>query len=524
MFVNAPIVLRKVAGVLTACRRLSTGPRSGAARDVAPSFLSTAIAFAGALLMPLLMLAAIAGLMTMHAHAGVLASHSLNMSFGGMAFAGLIADADVKTLFADLNTAFVAFRTANDERLKAIETKGSADVLITNKVDAANTAITAITAQITAVENNLRELEIANARIPNGSREDRDKEVVNATQFFSLVREKPVATVSDADLASYRNYRAALAAHLRRGEQLTPDMRAALQTGQAPNGGFWVTPDTSGRIVELMQQTSPVRQLASVQPIGTDMYEGFNDLDEADSGWVGETEARPDTNTPQTGKYQIPVHEQYASPKSTQKQLDDSMFNVESWLAKKVSSKLSRRENTAFVGGNGVGKPRGFTTYAAGTPTAAVWNVIQRLKTGVAGGFAVTSPADKIIDLIAALKPEYRQGAKFAMSSLTLAEVRKLKDAQGHYLLIPDFSKSSAGSLLGFDVAELQDMATIAVDSLSIAFAKWDEAYTILDHTVGVRVLRDPYTATPYVKFYTTKRVGGDIVNFEAIKLLQFGV
>ena len=449
--------------------------------------------------------------------------HPISTSLiGAGALVGRTNDGEVKSLLDNLKGAFEAFRSANDERIEQLETKGSADVVLANKVDAANTDIAKITAQLTTIENNVRELEVAKARIPNGTREDADKEVVNATRFFSLTRGRPVEQVNDADLKEYRAYRTAVAAYLRRGDSISNDMKAALQSGQAPNGGFWVTPDVSGRTVELLQQTSPVRQLASVQPVGTDEFEGYNDLDEADSGWVGETESRAETNTPQTGKWKITVHEQYAAPRATQKQLDDSMFDVEGWLAKKVSSKLSRRENTAFVVGKGISSPRGFTTYAAGVPTAAAWQKIEQLKTGVNGAFAASAPGDILIDMITALKPEYRQGAKFAMSSLTLAATRKLKDGQGNYLLIPDFSGSASGKLLGYDVAELQDMATIATNSLSIAFAKWNEAYQILDHVVGLRVLRDPFTAVPWIKFYTTKRVGGDVVNFEAIKLLKF--
>lgn len=423
---------------------------------------------------------------------------------------------ELKKILDDLNTAFAEFKSANDERLKQIEAKGSADVLLVGKVDAANAEITKLTSQLKAVET-------AQARImtltPNDARE---KEVQNATAFFSHVRGEPLESVSSDDVETYRAYKKALNTYLRKGDRISSDVQNALQTGSAPDGGFFVTPDIGGKIVELLYLTSPVRQLASQQPIGTDMLEGFNDLDEADSGWVGETAARPETNTPKVGKWQIPVHEQYANPRASQKSLDDINFNVETWLAKKVAAKLGRRENTGFVVGNGVAKPRGFMTYPTGVPTAAAWAKVQRIKSGAAGAFHATLPGDYVIDLISALKQEYRAGATLVMNSLTAASLRKIKNANNEYYFIPDFSKGGAGSVLGAPIVEMADMADIAADSLSIAYGNFAEAYQIVDHTVGTRVLRDPFTAKPFVQFYTTKRVGGDLVNFDAIKIMIF--
>lgn len=423
---------------------------------------------------------------------------------------------ELKKILDEIQTAFAEFKTANDERLKQIEAKGSADPLLEQKVDVANADITKLTAQLKAVET-------VQARVANAGGEDvRESFVANAIKFFAHLRGEPIDTVSSADLDQYRSYRKALNAYLRRGPSISSEFQNALQVGSAPDGGYFVTPDIGGKIVELLYLTSPVRQLASSQPIGTDTLEGYNDLDEADSGWVSETGARPETSTPKVGKWSIPVHEQYANPRITQKMLDDSNFDVETWLAKKVAAKLSRRENTAFVVGNGAGKPRGFMTYAAGTPTATAWNKIRQINSGAAGGFHATLPGDYLIDLIAALKQEYRSGGTFVMNSLTAAAARKLKDGQNNYLFVPDFSKGAAGTILGQPIVEMADMADIAADSLSIAYGNFAEAYQIVDHTVGIRVLRDPYTAKPYVQFYTTKRVGGDVVNFDAIKIMKF--
>ena len=321
---------------------------------------------------------------------------------------------------------------------------------------------------------------------------------------------------------AYRQYRHAFRSYIRKNNAGSGvDEIKALAAGSDPDGGFAVTPDMSGRISTLVRETSAMRQVANIVTIGTDALEGVNDLNEATSGWVGETEARGETTAPKIGEYRIPVHEQYAEPRATQKLLDDAMFNVEEWLAGKIAERLSRMENDAFVNGNGVRKPRGFLTYAAGTPSASAFNVIEQLASGGAGAFAASDPGDALISLVYALKSAYREKAVFMMKRSTLAAVRKLKDGDDNYLWQPDFQLKQGGSLLGFDVIEAEDMPAISANSLSIAFGDFNAGYQIVDRQ-GVRILRDNFTAKPYVKFYTTKRVGGDVVNFEAIKLMKF--
>lgn len=321
---------------------------------------------------------------------------------------------------------------------------------------------------------------------------------------------------------AYRNYKSAFRNYIRKnnaGGQI--EEVKALSAGSDPDGGYTVTPDMSGRIAQLVRDTSPMRQVANVVTIGTDALEGVNDLNEATSGWVGETESRPETAAPRIGEYRIPVHEQYAEPRATQKLLDDSLFNVEEWLAGKIAERLARMENESFVTGNGVKKPRGFLTYAAGSPGAASFNVIEQVLSGGSGDFAAEDPGDALINLVYALKSAYRDNAVFMMKRSTPAEVRKLKDNNDNYLWQPDFQQKQGGTLLGFNVIEAEDMPTVGAGSLSIAFGDFNAGYQIVDRQ-GIRILRDSFTAKPYVKFYTTKRVGGDVVNFEAIKLMKF--
>ena len=415
-----------------------------------------------------------------------------------------------KEMLAQLQQAWAEFKSSNDERLKAIENK-KPDPLLEEKVNKVSAEIDRLQDQLRATNENVAAIGLSGGA--NGA----DAESLRA--FAQIAGD-------DATPENYRNYVSGMNAYLRRGaDKAGVQVMAAMQVGSDPNGGYTVTPDMSGRIVKKVYETSPMRQLASVITIGTDALEGFNDLDEASSGWVGETQERPETGTPELGKWTIPVHEIYAQPSATQKLLDDSMFNIEKWLSDKVSEKFTREENTGFVVGNGVLKPRGILAY----PTAATadatrpWGTVEHVNTGASGAFASgVAAGDNLISLVFTLKSAYRQNANFLMARTTVAAVRKLKDGEGRYLWQPNFEARQGGLLLGYPIVEAEDMPAMASNSLSIAFGDLREAYTIVDRT-GIRVLRDPFTTKGRVKFYTTKRVGGGMVNFEALKLLRFG-
>lgn len=423
---------------------------------------------------------------------------------------------DTRSAVYDLGRAFEAFKEANDQRLREIERRGSADPLTEMKVNRLNGEINRAIDAADAAKRRVDQIETALHRSPLHTSGDEWKEA----EMFMLERKGRID--SDLGIDGYRQYKSALRSYLRKNNAGSGvDEIKALSFGSDPDGGFTVTPDMSGRIAALVRDTSPMRQVANVITIGTDALEGIHDLNEATSGWVGETEARNETAAPKIGEYRIPVHEQYAEPRATQKLLDDSLFNVEEWLAMKIAERLSRMENESFVTGNGVKKPRGFLTYAAGTPSASGFSVIEQVPSGGAGAFATENPGDALISLVYALKSAYREKAVFMMKRSTLAEVRKLKDGNDNYIWQPDFQMKQGGTLLGFNVVEAEDMPDISANSLSIAFGDFHAGYQIVDRQ-GIRILRDSFTAKPYVKFYTTKRVGGDVVNFEAIKLMKF--
>lgn len=440
---------------------------------------------------------------------------------------------ELKKLLAALQTSFSAFKEKNNERLDQIEANGHADPLLEQTVDKINDRITELSDSIekhkTTVERQkenmqrIDDLEVAMNR-PNMGGAGGESQVIAAraaSEFLTAVRKESVIANAE-EIEMVNNYRPAFSHYLRRGDKgLSADVQAAMSVGSDPDGGYWVEPDTTGAIVTQVFETSPMRQYADVQAIGTDALEGINDLDEAGGGWVGETAAPAETDTPGVGKYRIPVHGMSAEPRATQQLLDDSMVSIESWLAGKVSSKFVRLENTAFVVGDGNVKPRGFLTYPAGTPSASAWDVIQQSGTGTSGAFDSSDPGDVFHTIIGTMKAEYLPGAVFAMNRTVLAAVRKIKDGDGTYLWEKSFQANQPFQLLGYPVATFEDMPALGTGSLSIMFGNLGVSYQIVDR-IGIRVLRDPYTAKPYVKFYTTKRVGGDVVNFEAIKLMIF--
>lgn len=301
----------------------------------------------------------------------------------------------------------------------------------------------------------------------------------------------------------------------------------SLVAGIDPQGGYWVRPELSAQMVKRIFETSPMRTLANVVTTSSDVLEMIIDDNElTDGGWVGETSTRSDTNTPNIGKLSIPVHEIYAQPKATQKMLDDAGFDVEAWLMGKVTDKITRDENAAFVVGSGSQRPQGFTTYAAWTTnsTASVAGVYERGKLEqISTGTAATITADSLKLLQNSLLEDYQNNAAFLLQRTSFEPIITLKDGIGHYLLnVDSMARGDEKLLLGKKVVFAADMPAIASNSLSVAYGDFKTGYTIVDR-IGFRVLRDMYTAKPYIKFYTTKRTGGAVTNYQCIKLLKLG-
>jgi HK97 family phage major capsid protein len=309
--------------------------------------------------------------------------------------------------------------------------------------------------------------------------------------------------------------------YLRRGLESGVELKALAGTTDAA-GGYAVPEEIDSEIARLLTSISPIRSIANVVRVGTAGYRKLVTAGGTPSGWVSETAGRPETGTPTFIEVAPPFGELYANPAASQAMLDDAAFDVEAWLAQEIATEFARAEGSAFVGGNGVNRPKGFLAAAnsAQADSARPFGTLQYLVTGAAGGFGA-SPSDKLIDLVQSLRPPYRQGAAFVMNSATASAIRKFKTTDGAFLWQPGLAAGQPDTLLGYPVVEAEDMPDIAADSLSIAFGNFRAGYLIAERT-ETQILRDPFTNKPFVHFYATKRIGGQVANSEAIKLLKF--
>ncbi|NNM71422.1 phage major capsid protein [Enterovirga aerilata] len=307
----------------------------------------------------------------------------------------------------------------------------------------------------------------------------------------------------------------ALATFARRGDDAE---LKAMSVGSDPDGGFLVHPVLSSRMTKRLFDTTPMRQLARVETITQgDAFEEPLDLDDVGATWVGETESRPETSTPQVGILRIPLEEIYANPKVTQRLLDDSGFDIGGWLEGKISDRFGRTEGASFVTGDGVKKPRGFLSYgtSAQKDGSRPWSSLQT----VPSGHATEITADGLKDLTWSLRAPYRQGAGWLMNTNTAARIDKLKDSSGAYIWRDSMIAGAPPMLLNYPVTFSEDMPDVVAGAVPIAFGNFKLGYIIVDRA-GIKWLRDPFSAKPYVMFYAYKRVGGGLANSEAIKLL----
>jgi HK97 family phage major capsid protein len=416
-----------------------------------------------------------------------------------------------------VNSSFEEFKRVNDQRIAEIEKKGVADPLLEEKIARIEADLT----KAQAIADDAALASKRQSRVVTDEKGDRVDLDAKASDWAGMLARRRGEAVPSFNAAGMDAYKAAFDKFLRKGEEImSVDERKSLSVGTDPDGGYVVNPDLSGRIVMKVFESSPMRAYASIQVISSDALEGLFDLNEASSGWVGEEDSRPETGTPALGKWRIPVHELYAKPKATQKLLDDASINMEAWLASKVAEKFARDEANAFVVGNGSNKPRGFLTYASGTTLPGT---IEQFPTGASAALAsAPDGGDALINALYGLKQQYRANATWFMNRSTTRLVRRAKDSDGAYIWSPGIQAGQPATLLGYPVAAFEDMPDPAASSLSIAVGDMREAYQIVDR-LGIRTLRDPYSAKTYVEFYTTKRVGGDVVNFEAIKLIRLG-
>ena len=393
-------------------------------------------------------------------------------------------------------SAFDEFKASNEDRLAQIERRGAADPLTEDKQARIDAAIQ-------------RQL-------------DRQQQQINE---LTLKQARPAFARDGASASSFaaREHKAAFDAYVRRGDSaaLRELEVKALSAGSGPDGGYLVPAEVEHAIGRRLAAISPIRSLASVRVVSANVYKKPFMTSGPAVGWVGETDARPQTNSPVLDELNFPVMELYAMPAATPTLLDDAAVNIDEWIASEVELAFATQEGSAFVTGDGVNKPKGFLSYTTVANDSWQWSKIGYIATGAAGNWPASNPSDVLVDLIYSLKAGYRQNGVFVMNRKTQSAIRKFKDTTGHYLWQPPAQAGGRASLLTFPVIESEDMPDIGTDALAIAFGDFVRGYLVVDRA-GVSVLRDPYSAKPYVLFYTTKRVGGGVQDFDAIKLLKF--
>jgi HK97 family phage major capsid protein len=295
----------------------------------------------------------------------------------------------------------------------------------------------------------------------------------------------------------------------------------ALSAGTPADGGYLVPVETETAVNRSLRDLSPLRSIADVRQVSGSSYQKPYALGEMTTGWVAETDVRTQTNASSLSSLSFPTMELYAMPAATQSLLDDAAVDIDAWIAEEVRTAFALQEGQAFVTGDGINKPKGFLSYPTVAEGSWAWGSVGVVGTGVNGAFPASNPTDKLIDLTFSLKAAYRNNARFVMNRATLSAIRKFKDSAGQYIWAPAPRAGEPSTLLGYSVVECEDMPGIAAGANAIAFGDFRRGYLVVDR-IGLRVLRDPYSAKPYVLFYTTKRVGGGIQDFDAIKLLTF--
>ena len=297
----------------------------------------------------------------------------------------------------------------------------------------------------------------------------------------------------------------------------------ALNTAVSAEGGYLVDPQTAETVKSVLVSSASIRAIASVVTVEATSFDVLVDHTDVGAGWANETDPTAETGTPTIDRISIPLHELSALPKASQRLLDDSAFDVEGWLAGRIADKFSRSEAAAFVNGDGTDKPRGFLNHASVADASWTWGNLGYIATSVDGDFPASDAADVIVDLVYALGARYRANSSFVMNSKTAGAVRKMKDADGRFLWSDGLAAGEPARLMGYPVLIAEDMPDIASGATAIAFGDFGAGYTIAERP-DLRILRDPFSAKPHVLFYATKRVGGDVSDFAAIKLLRFAV
>jgi len=398
---------------------------------------------------------------------------------------------EIKDLVEDQGKAWEEFKTANDSRLEAIESKGYAPVDVVEKVDRINE-------DLNKIGHDLDEL----AKKANRPTAPDGKDGMTADQV---------------------EHKAALGKYLRTGQDLgLHELEAkALISNSDPDGGYLVDVEMDNQIDRIAGTMSALRGVANVRSIGNAAYSKLVKTRGISGGWLEENGTSSESTEQQFSKVEIKAEKVYAEPWITNEMLEDSFYDLESDIMMEAGVTFAETEGAAFITGNGVGQPRGIAAYDTVANASYAWGSVGYIASGKSGAFTSSAPADALINLQHGLKAQYRPGAIFMMNDATLATVRQFKDAAaGYYLWQPDSTAGFGGRLLGSPVVVDDNLADVAANSLSLAYGNFQRGYTIVDRR-GIAVIRDNVTKKGVTKFHISKRVGGGITNFEAIKLMK---
>ena len=415
---------------------------------------------------------------------------------------------EIEKKLVEIATAFEEFKKTNDKRLDEIKLNGAAKSETEAK-------LAKIEADIASKEKQIQDLSAALNRTGQGG----SQKEAELKEFKAVTEKQMGRKLSNEDAEVLFARKDEFNQFLRKGGHMASDQSfkssKAMSVDSEVGGGFFVQPEVSSEITKKVHESSPIRQLASVQTISTASLKINSDLDRPASGWVGERAARPVTANPTVKQDEIFAHEMYAYPEATQAFLDDAAINVEAWLSEFCGQAFALDEASAFISGNGVAKPRGILSYASGTG----YGQVERVETEGTGALV----ANDLIALQTALKEPYQKGSAFLINRTLIGVIRKIKDTvSGQYIWQPGLQESVPSMLLGNPVYMAADMtnSVAAASSDVLLYGNFKAGYQIVDR-MGIRVLRDPLTNKPMVGFYTTKRVGGAVKNYEAIKVLR---
>lgn len=288
----------------------------------------------------------------------------------------------------------------------------------------------------------------------------------------------------------------------------------SLSAGVAADGGYTVVPALDTTIYTLLREQSVFRQNATVVSISTKTYEKLVSVGGTSATWASEGDDRNETDGSKLEKVTWALNSLYAYPMTTQELLDWSDFDVAGWITSEVAAESGEKEETAFWNGDGVKKPKGLLTYSKTSEDdgARAFGTIQEIESAATG----VIDGDDLITLTHKLKRAYRANAKFYMNDATQEKIRKLKDSDGNYLWRAGITEGQPNTLL----AKMVETAEELPDDY-IVYGDLSRAYFVTDHTSGVRMLRDNVTKPGFVKMFTTRYVGGGLVDSNAVKFLK---